>query len=62
MPDQIFACVDCGQVYLTGKPPKECMRHNCSSTTFKEIQKEDVIDMHDVMNTFIEKLLAGDYD
>ena len=57
--EKIFACKECGQVYRDN-PPKECMRHNCNSVKFEEIQEEDVINIHDVpeylLNMVIKKV------
>lgn len=62
MTDKIFACVKCGQVYYT-KPLKKCLRDGifsgeCNSTEFEEIQKEDVLDIHDLPDFLWEMFLS----
>ena len=52
MSEEIFACLKCGQVYITGKPSK-CIRISisdgeCGGIEFKEIEEKDVINIHDL--------------
>lgn len=60
MRKRIFSCTVCGQVYHYF-PPEECLRLGCNSMSFERIKKRDVIDMHDVFDIFISKLIKGDY-